>query len=233
MIEHITERHNTGGLKELPATAICGNDITSSCLYVSALAITFAGKFAWLSLLIVAAVLYLFRKIYGEVVGALPLNGGAYNALLNTTSKRVASLAACLTLLSYMATAVISGLEAMHYVEHFVEHIPVLMATAGLLLGFALSRFTDASLPYMDSMLTAFSIAAQWMQTRKLLENWLLWLAVDVFYVSMFLYLGLYLTAGLYASFLFLAVLGYVQWRRSWRLSLPGPELSPAAKATS
>jgi amino acid transporter len=138
MSEHITERHPTGGLKELPATAICGNDITSSCLYVSALAITFAGKYAWLSLLIVVAVLYLFRKIYGEVVGALPLNGGAYNALLNTTSKRVASLAACLTLLSYMATAVISGLEAMHYVEHFVEHIPVLAATAGLLLFFAI-----------------------------------------------------------------------------------------------
>lgn len=109
----------------------------------------------------------------------------------------------------------------------------LIATTAGLLLGFALSRFTDASLPYMDSMLTAFSIAAQWMQTRKLLENWLLWLAVDVFYVSMFLYLGLYLTAGLYASFLVLAVLGYVQWRRSWRLSLPGPELSPAAEATS
>jgi len=103
MSEHVTE-HRHGGLKELPATAICGNDITSSCLYVSALAITFAGKFAWLSLLIVAAVLFLFRKIYGEVVGALPLNGGAYNALLNTTSKRVASVAACLTLLSYMAT---------------------------------------------------------------------------------------------------------------------------------
>ena len=72
-------------------------------LYVGdAVSVTFA-------LLIVASVLYLFRKIYGEVVGALPLNGGAYNALLNTTSKRVASLAACLTLLSYMATAVISA----------------------------------------------------------------------------------------------------------------------------
>ena len=48
-------------------------------------------------------------------MGALPLNGGAYNALLNTTSKGTASLAATLTLLSYMATAVISGNEAMHY----------------------------------------------------------------------------------------------------------------------
>ena len=83
--------HKSGGLSQLPATAICGNDITSSCLYVSALAIIQGGKWAWLVLVFVAAVLYLFRRIYGEVVGALPLNGGAYNALLNTTSKRLAS----------------------------------------------------------------------------------------------------------------------------------------------
>jgi hypothetical protein len=62
-------------LKEFPATAICGNDISSSCLYVSALAIAYAGQYAWISLLIVAVVLFLFRKIYGEVAGALPLNG--------------------------------------------------------------------------------------------------------------------------------------------------------------
>lgn len=123
-------------LKELAATAICGNDISSSCLYVSALAIIYAGKFAWISLLIVAFVLYFFRKIYGEVVGALPLNGGAYNALLNTTSKSVASLAACLTLLSYMATAVISGSEAMHYVHSLWQNWPVMGATIILLAFF-------------------------------------------------------------------------------------------------
>ncbi len=120
-------------LSELPATAICGNDISSSCLYVSALAILAAGQYAWVALLMVAAVLYLFRKIYGEVVGALPLNGGAYNALLNTTSKSTASMAACLTLLSYMATAVISANEAMHYVHILWEGLPVIPATIGLL----------------------------------------------------------------------------------------------------
>jgi amino acid transporter len=121
------------GLGVLPATAICGNDITSSCLYVSALSIIYSGKYAPIALLIVAAVLYLFRKIYGEVVGALPLNGGAYNALLNTTSKAWASLAACLTLLSYMATAVISASEAMHYLHSLVHNLPIVIATIILL----------------------------------------------------------------------------------------------------
>lgn len=123
-------------LKTLAATAICGNDITSSCLYVSSLSILYAGQYAWISLLMVAAVLFLFRKIYGEAVGALPLNGGAYNILLNTTSKSNASIAACLTILSYMATAVISATEAMHYLKHLIAAIPVIWATVGLLTVF-------------------------------------------------------------------------------------------------
>ena len=108
-------------LGELASTAISGNDISSSVLYVSALAILWAGQYAWVTLAIVALVLFFFRKIYGEVVGALPLNGGAYNVLLNTTTKRMASVAATLTLLSYMATAVISGSEGMHYLADIIH----------------------------------------------------------------------------------------------------------------
>ncbi len=125
-------------LNELESTAICGNDISSSVLYVSALAIAFAGQYAWVTLLIVSFVLFLFRKIYGEVVGALPLNGGAYNALLNTTSKFMASFAATLTILSYMATAVISANEAIHYLHHLIPAMPIILATIGLLSFFAL-----------------------------------------------------------------------------------------------
>ena len=132
-------KHNVSKkLNELESTAICGNDISSSVLYVSALAIAFAGQYAWITLLIVSVVLFLFRKIYGEVVGAMPLNGGAYNALLNTTSKMMASFAATLTILSYMATAVISANEAIHYLHHLIPSMPIIIATVGLLLFFAL-----------------------------------------------------------------------------------------------
>ncbi len=127
---------NLHQLNELQATAISGNDISSSCLYVSALTITYAGQYAWISLLVVALVLFLFRKIYGEVVGALPLNGGAYNVLLNTASKRTASFAACLTILSYMATAVISAYEAMFYFRDIVTDLPLLPATILILVIF-------------------------------------------------------------------------------------------------
>jgi amino acid transporter len=122
----------------MKVSPICGNDITSSCLYVSSLSIIYAGQWAWVSLLIVSVVLYFYRSIYSEVVGALPLNGGAYNALLNTTSKFIASLAACLTLLSYMATAVISANEAMHYLQILWQGLPVFEATITLLAVFML-----------------------------------------------------------------------------------------------
>lgn len=84
-------------------------------------------------------------------------------------------------------------------------------------LGTLFSRFTDAALPYVDSATSTTSLVAQWMMTRKVLENWAVWIAVDVVYVGMFIYKHLYLTSGLYAGFLVLAVLGHVQWRRSYR----------------
>jgi len=134
--------HGDGGLAhklgEFASTAICGNDITSSCLYVAALCTLYAGPYAFLCLGLVAAMLYLFRNIYAEVGTALPLNGGAYNALLNTTSKYRASVAACLTILSYMATACISAYEAMHYLHVLWHGLPVVTATMALLSFFAL-----------------------------------------------------------------------------------------------
>src|SRR6266700_1452200 len=91
-------------LGQWSATAICGNDILSSALYVSGIAIIFAGVFAPLVLLFIAFVLFLYKYVYTEVVEALPVNGGAYNCLLNGTSKTIAATAGITTFLSYVAT---------------------------------------------------------------------------------------------------------------------------------
>jgi nicotinamide mononucleotide transporter len=82
-------------------------------------------------------------------------------------------------------------------------------------LGTWLGRQTDESLPFADAAVTSFSLVAQWMQTRKLIENWWLWLAVDVVYVGINLSQGLLSTAGLYAIYTALAVAGLREWRRS------------------
>jgi nicotinamide mononucleotide transporter len=95
--------------------------------------------------------------------------------------------------------------------------LPVLGVTFALTLGTLLGRYTDASLPYIDSTLTAGSLCAQWMMSRKYLENWGVWIVLDVAYVTLFLSRGLYLTAFLYGVFLVLAARGHVEWSRSWR----------------
>jgi nicotinamide mononucleotide transporter len=85
----------------------------------------------------------------------------------------------------------------------------------GLAIGVALRHGTDASLPYWDAGTASFSLVAQALQTRKWIENWVVWIAVDLVYVGMYLVKALYLTAGLYLVFLVLALLGFREWKRS------------------
>lgn len=82
-------------------------------------------------------------------------------------------------------------------------------------LGTWLGRQTDEALPLTDAAVTSFSLIAQWMQTRKLIENWWLWLAIDAVYVFMNVSQGLMPTAGLYAVYTALAAAGLRAWRRS------------------
>lgn len=152
------------------ATAICGNDITSSCLYVSGIAIVYAGALAPLALLLSAGVLYLYKKIYTEVVEALPLDGGVYNALLNSTRKFDASIAACLTMLSYLATAVISAKTAVEYLKDVLPSLPSMEMTALVLAAFAVLTILGIS----DSARVALAIFLLHMATLILFILWAL-----------------------------------------------------------
>jgi nicotinamide mononucleotide transporter len=79
------------------------------------------------------------------------------------------------------------------------------------------STLSGVALPYLDSGLTTISLVAQWMMTRKILENWVLWIVADIAYVPMYLFKKLPVTAALYFVFLVLAVIGLRGWWRSWR----------------
>ena len=83
--------------------------------------------------------------------------------------------------------------------------------------GHAMASFTDAAAPYADAFIAVASLIAQWLMTRKNLESWFFWIAVDVVAIGVYLYKHLYLTAGLYALFLGLAVVGFFSWRKSMR----------------
>jgi nicotinamide mononucleotide transporter len=93
---------------------------------------------------------------------------------------------------------------------------------AGWALGFALlswflHAYTDTDVPHMDGFLTAGSLLGTLLAARKKVENWHVWIAVDVLYVGLYVYKGLHLTAILYAVFVAMAALGLRTWAQAAR----------------
>lgn len=80
--------------------------------------------------------------------------------------------------------------------------------------GFLFARYTNAALPYWDSSTTAISLAAQVLLSQRLLENWYLWIAVDVVYVLIYWRRRLYFTSALYVVLTGLAIYGLWQWQQ-------------------
>lgn len=78
----------------------------------------------------------------------------------------------------------------------------------------ALRMYTDSDVPYSDAFLTAGSLVGQYLLAKKRIENWLIWIAVDVLYVGLYLYKGLQLTAVLYGIFVLMAVQGWKRWKQ-------------------
>lgn len=93
--------------------------------------------------------------------------------------------------------------------------IYILIGILGLLaIGFFFDTFTDADLAYWDAYTTSFSLVAQVLMARKKIENWLIWIAVDVIAVGIYWYKDLRLTALMFFIYLILATLGYFNWKR-------------------
>lgn len=87
-------------------------------------------------------------------------------------------------------------------------------------ISFVLVRFTDSPVPYWDAFTTSISITATWMLTRKMLEQWYLWIIVNTVSLVLYVYKGLYPTVVLFAFYLVLSFVGYVQWRKTYSSQL-------------
>jgi nicotinamide mononucleotide transporter len=81
----------------------------------------------------------------------------------------------------------------------------------------SLLKYTTASFPYLDSFCTACSLVAQVFLARKVLENWLIWIFVDIIYVGVYTFKDLHLTALMYAVYVAIALMGYIDWRKEAR----------------
>ena len=81
-------------------------------------------------------------------------------------------------------------------------------------LVFVLKRYTDSTVPWGDSFITALSVVGLWMLSRKYVEQWLVWIVVDSVSAALYWYKGLYPTCALYAIYSVIAVFGYFKWIR-------------------
>jgi nicotinamide mononucleotide transporter len=97
--------------------------------------------------------------------------------------------------------------------------LPIILILATIAWGYVLTRYTDASIPYLDAFIATLSIIAQFLLSSKILENWYVWIAVDVLSVGMYLYKDLYSVAFLYFVFLVLAIIGMISWKKTYSLA--------------
>jgi nicotinamide mononucleotide transporter len=96
----------------------------------------------------------------------------------------------------------------------------IILSIAGIvvftfILGFILRQNTDAAFPFIDSFCTACSLIAQIFLARKVLQNWLIWIFVDIIYVGVYVSKDLYATAIMYALYIYIAWMGYKEWKNT------------------
>jgi nicotinamide mononucleotide transporter len=108
----------------------------------------------------------------------------------------------------------------MHGALSVTKASPTILLLAGGLttilfisIAFILRTYTDSTTILIDAFTTALSLVAQWMMSKKWLENWWFWMLVDVISIKMYIVKSLYLTSVLYAIFFMLCVLGYFTWK--------------------
>lgn len=148
-------------------------------------------------------VYYILAGLYGWIVWYRASHRGA--AASNTTDKTAAA----------------------RIVPTPLRIVPALIgvyAAAHAALYLLLTRLTDSTVPFWDSLTTALAIVAMWMLSRKYTEQWLVWLAVDLITVGLYFHKGIPLTAGLYLLYSAMAVAGYLRWRRMAANAFPAKE---------
>lgn len=105
----------------------------------------------------------------------------------------------------------------------------VVMCTVILftLMSFILRFYTDSTTIYMDSLITALSLVAQWMMSKKFLSHWWFWIIADIFSIKLYIAKELYFTSLLYAFLFFICIYGYLNWKKISSEARYKLELSP------
>lgn len=101
-----------------------------------------------------------------------------------------------------------------------VKHLILILfgAISTFLIGFYFATYTDAKMPIVDSFTTVFSIIATYMIVKKVLENWLYWIVIDIISIYLYFSRDLHLTSLLFILYSILAVFGYFSWLKKMKI---------------
>ena len=116
-------------------------------------------------------------------------------------------------------------------IRHMPKRMALIWLGAGLfiwaLIYFVLSRFTNSTVPVADAFTTAFSVVGIWALARKYLEQWFVWIVVDVVTSALYFYKDIPFKASLYALYVIIAILGYFKWKKMMKEHLNYQPTSP------
>jgi thiamine pyrophosphokinase len=105
--------------------------------------------------------------------------------------------------------------------------VSLVLITTFFIVAWLLINYTDSNVPWADSFITALSIVGMWMLAKKYVEQWLVWMVVDVVCCGLYVYKDLYFTSGLYGLYAVIAIFGYSKWKRMMLHSLRHYPLPP------
>ena len=107
----------------------------------------------------------------------------------------------------------IERLKIAHTPHRLITPLSIISIVLTFIIAYILISFTDSNVPWWDSVTTSLSIVAMWLMARKYIEQWWVWLVVDVVSAGVYIYKDLYFTAGLYALYAVIAYFGYKKWK--------------------
>ena len=108
----------------------------------------------------------------------------------------------------------LGGLEITHIPLRLLVRWSVIMAAVWALIYWLLVTYTNSNVPLADSFTTALSLIGIWALAHKYLEQWFIWIAVDVVTSILYFYKDIPFKASLYALYVIIAIFGYMKWRR-------------------
>lgn len=105
-------------------------------------------------------------------------------------------------------------LPITHTPKHSILPMSLVFTASLVVIALILIQFTDSNVPWLDSFTTALSFIGMWMLARKYLEQWIVWIVVDVVCCGLYIYKELYFTSVLYGLYAIIAIFGYYKWKK-------------------